>query len=332
VILSVLLAGCGDLFFYGPEPASDPETSFEALWTEVDRHYAYFVEKGVDWDAVYAEHRPRVDATTSRRELFDAMAEMLEVLRDGHVSLHAPGFGATAYDGWIEGKPENYEEDMVTTYLVGGRSRTRAGRVTYGRITDAVGYIHIRDFEGQGWAGDIDRAIEGLPGVDALVLDIRGNGGGSDLLSDPIAGRFADRRRLSQLAYYRDGPGHGDFSHAMEKHVSPSGALRFTGPVALLTNRRVFSTGEAFALHLRVLPHVTVVGDTTGGGAGNPIGRELPNGWGVRISRWKATTPDGFSYEGVGLPPDVPVWISEDDREAGRDSILEKALEILGSS
>jgi carboxyl-terminal processing protease len=331
VTLSALLPAC-DGFYYGPEPPGDPQTSFEVLWTEVDRHYAYFLEKGVDWDAVYAEYRPQVDATTSPRHLFDVMAAMLEVLRDGHVSLHAPGVGVTAYDGWIVGKRENYAEDVVTSYLVGGRKRTPGGRLTYGHLTSAVGYVHIRDFEGLGWVGDVDRALEDLRGVDGLVVDIRGNSGGSDRLSDPIAGRFADRTRLSQIAYYRDGPGHGDFGPPIEQHVSPSGELQFTGPVVLLTNRRVFSAGESFALHLRVLPHVTVVGDTTGGGAGNPIGRELPNGWGVRLSRWRATTPEGFSYEGIGLPPDVPVWISEDDGKAGRDSIVEKALEILGSS
>jgi len=61
--------------------------------------------------------------------------------------------------------------------------------------------------------------------------------------------------------------------------------LRYTDPIALLTNRRTFSAAESFVLAMRTLPQVTIVGDTTGGGSGNPLHRELPNGWGLSVSR-----------------------------------------------
>ncbi len=80
---------------------------------------------------------------------------------------------------------------------------------------------------------------------------------------------------------------------------------------------------------MRTLPQVTVVGDTTGGGSGNPVYRELPNGWTSRVPRWLEFTSDFEPFEGVGLAPDI--WVSTPDAllESGTDRIFETAVEIL---
>jgi len=80
------------------------------------------------------------------------------------------------------------------------------------------------------------------------------------------------------------------------------------------------------------MPYVVTIGDTTGGGAGNPIARELPNGWSYRIPRWIAYTADTTSYQGIGLPPDTTVWITPEDAAQMRDPILETAIGILQGS
>ena len=82
---------------------------------------------------------------------------------------------------------------------------------------------------------------------------------------------------------------------------------------------------------MRVFPYVTVIGDTTGGGSGSPIGRELPNGWTYRISRSMAMTPEKCTYEGVGLVPDITIQNTEADSTAGIDTILESAIKFLNS-
>ena len=66
----------------------DPELNFEVLWHTFDQHYAFFSERNVGWDAVYAEFRPQIDRETTRRELGKALGEMLEKLGDAHVTLH----------------------------------------------------------------------------------------------------------------------------------------------------------------------------------------------------------------------------------------------------
>jgi carboxyl-terminal processing protease len=49
--------------------------------------------------------------------------------------------------------------------------------------------------------------------------------------------------------------------------------------VVVLTSRSTASAVESFVMSMRVLPHTTIAGDATGGGVGDPVFRELPNGW-----------------------------------------------------
>ena len=79
---------------------------------------------------------------------------------------------------------------------------------------------------------------------------------------------------------------------------------------------------------LKALPQVTVMGATTGGGGGVPLGWELPNGWFFNYSNSITYMPDGFIIED-GIPPDVQLDITPEDMAAGRDTILEAALARL---
>ena len=85
-----------------------------------------------------------------------------------------------------------------------------------------------------------------------------------------------------------------------------------------------------FVLAMQVMPHVTVIGDTTGGGVGNPIYRELPNGWTYRLSTKIQADARGRVIEATGVFPHIPVRTTVADSAAGTDRILEKAIEVLG--
>jgi C-terminal processing protease CtpA/Prc len=158
---------------------------------------------------------------------------------------------------------------------------------------------------------------------------VRGNGGGSSQTATSIAQHFLDRGGVAEYIRFRSGPGHEDFGPPFAVTVAPEGARRFAGRVALLTDRRDFSAAESFVLDMRVSPRVTVVGDTTAGASGRPLVRELPNGWTYRLSTWVAYTPGGEPYEGIGLPPDVPVRPRSGDWSQGIDRVLETAWTIL---
>jgi C-terminal processing protease CtpA/Prc len=81
---------------------------------------------------------------------------------------------------------------------------------------------------------------------------------------------------------------------------------------------------------MRALPHVTVVGEATAGAHSDVLTRVLPNGWLFGLSNKVYYAHDGQVYEKVGIPPDVEVAMSKAALDAGRDPILDRALELAG--
>lgn len=318
--------GCADAVLPS-EPDGDPVALFDQLWSEFDGYYSHFTIKDVDWTAVRDRYRPRVTPATTGRELFAVLSEMLGELRDGHVDLATP-YGRYAWTAWRDDFPESFAWPRIAAqYLTGGA--TAGGGVRWGRLAPDVGYLLIPTFGDRAVIDGVDAALTGLGAPAGLVVDVRHNGGGTDNWAVAVAGRFADRARHYRTVQYRNGPAHDDFTAPRPDSLRPAGPVRYAGPVVLLTNRHVFSAAEDFVLAMRRLPQVTVVGDTTGGGAGNPIMRELSNGWVYRIPRWIVRAPDGTTHEGVGLGPDVFVQFDPADAAVDGDPLLDSALARL---
>ncbi|MCP4608943.1 MAG: hypothetical protein GY845_09550, partial [Planctomycetes bacterium] len=91
------------------------------------------------------------------------------------------------------------------------------------------------------------------------------------------------------------------------------------------------SAAENFALAMRVLPHVTVVGDFTSGVFADVYGDRLPNGWSVSISYKKFVDCNDFCWEGIGVPMDLRIVNSKEDIDNGIDRILDFAVGLINS-
>jgi C-terminal processing protease CtpA/Prc len=198
--------------------------------------------------------------------------------------------------------------------------------MSYTVIGTDIGYVFIPSFLGQDWGDEFDDVLDALGPVHGVVIDIRDNGGGNSAIGLSIAGRLADEERVFQLGYFRNGPGHDDFTAGIEQRVTPTGRNHFGGPVALLTNRGNGSAAEDFVAMLRVLPRTFTVGDTTIGNSSNPLWRTLPNGWQLRIPQSIQLTPDGFNAEGRGYPPSIPETLDKLDMMNNHDTIIDRAV------
>jgi tetratricopeptide (TPR) repeat protein len=130
--------------------------------------------------------------------------------------------------------------------------------------------------------------------------------------------------------YMKNGPAPDDFESPRYFYADPAGPRQFTGPIVLLTNRWAISAAENFALAMRVMPHATLIGDFTSGVFADVYGDRLPNGWTFGVSFKLFVDPTGFCWEGIGVPPDIRVINAPGDIEAGRDRVLELALDFLG--
>ncbi|MFQ5641021.1 MAG: S41 family peptidase [bacterium] len=326
-LVCMMFASCGDLFL-GSDPENTPEENFEILWNDFDKTYSFFELNSINWDSLYAVYRPQVTGQTTGEQLFESISAMLAHLKDGHVNLHTP-HGSYSYTGWYDRFPENFLgiSHIKSQYLA---DFSQSYPITYGLLNDDIAYLHIRTFGASNESYKvIDRIVEDFQSMKGMVVDVRNNGGGSDRNNRTVASRFADKKRLYRYMQYRNGPNHSDFTDFIPDYIEPEGQKQFTKPVILLTNRRCFSSTETFVLAMKVLPHVSVVGDTTGGGTGNPVSRELPNGWTYLLSTWIEYTSEKESFERIGLAPGITIEISPADSLLGKDTILETAIQML---
>jgi carboxyl-terminal processing protease len=311
--------------------ASLPERTFDHLWTTLDRNYAQFEAKRVDWDALYDVYRPQVTAETGDDELMDIMLTMVRHLNDAHVCLN-DGDRRVCAGVVDELERDDFSLDLVVSSYMGDDASTALdGSFTYGWVADGVGYLHIGDFKDgpEETALAIDAVMERLADAEAMIVDVRDNPGGTGTVANAVANRFADRKRRYMTSQVRYGVSHDDFGPVRYWHVEPEGPVQFTRPTVVLTHRFSESAADIFVLAMRVLPHVTVVGDFTGGAFSAQFPERLPNGWTLWVAYKLLRDHEGICWDGIGVPPDLRIRNTREDIEAGRDRVLEFAVRLV---
>jgi tricorn protease len=200
------------------------------------------------------------------------------------------------YDEWVAGCRRRVEE----------ATKTKDGE---------VGYIHLNQMNGpnlqrfqqavQQWASN--GRIKGM------ILDVRNNGGGN------IHGQLMQiltARPLARVTVRGRDPG-----------VQPD--LYWDRPVTLLINERSFSDAEVFPFMFKEAKCGKVVGVPTAGGVIGTNDITLSDGSTFRVPRTEFRSMDGRDLEGMGVPPDLRVVETSEDRLHGRDPQLAKAIEVI---
>jgi tricorn protease len=103
-------------------------------------------------------------------------------------------------------------------------------------------------------------------------------------------------------------------------------ALHWNRPVVVLVNERSFSDAEVFAHGFQALERGKVVGVPTPGGVIGTTDVTLSDGTRFRIPRVGMYALDGTRLEGRGVTPDIVVGETWEDRRAGRDPQLDRAV------
>ncbi len=311
------------------EHADTPTGNFEALWKIIDQRYCFFDYKkeayGLDWNEVHARYSAQIDDAMTQKQLFEVLGNMLGELHDGHVNMYA-SFDYARYWSWQESYPKNFSDTLERRYL--GTDYKIAGGLKYRKLDDNTGYIRCESFENDFGGGNIDEALLYLAPCNSLIIDVRNNGGGLLTAAEKLAARFTNNEILVGYMQHKTGTGHSDFSQMKEQRLKPSSGIRWQKNVAVLTNRSVFSAANEFVKYMKCCPNASIVGDTTGGGAGLPFSSELPNGWSVRFSACPMYDKDGNSTE-FGIAPGYTVALTDDDTRRSVDTIIEFARDLL---
>lgn len=326
LVALISLSSCHEIETYD----NNPQGNFDALCDIIDNHYCFLEEKGLDWDAVKTRYRRMISPDMKQQELFQVCSDMLDELRDGHTNLSTP-FATSYYRAWWSDYPQNYDARIIEQYYFNFNYRS-IGAYYYGILPDNIGYIRCPSFEHTLGDGNWDYVFSYLATCDAIVIDIRDNGGGRMDYVEPLVSRFITERTLAGYISHKTGPGHDDFSSPRPFFFDPApdGCVLWMKPVAVLTNRSTFSAANNFASIMKLLPQVKMVGATTGGGSGMPFSSELPNGWSIRFSAASVLDAQGNATEwGVEPSPGCAVDMDPDDALKGIDTILDHAIKAL---
>lgn len=205
-------------------------------------------------------------------------------------------------------------------------SRKNSG---FNRVEILDGNIGYVDFWGFDALSENSRKVaEGVMGfvsnVDALIFDLRKNGGGSAEMVQLISSYFLKPNTHLNSIYWRM----TDTTREFRTFDKINGPVSLTTPIYILTSRDTFSAAEEFAYNLKHLNRASLVGETTKGGANPWQFYELGNGFRASIPIAKAINPNTkTNWESVGVKPHI-----ETSRENALDVAYQMALKKVKNS
>ena len=292
-----------------PAGASRPEVALRL--SAADRDGALKAIRQVLADEyVFPEMRAKLDERLSRSEKAGRYAvdepyrfaeriteDLREVSRDGHLSLqHSPAEYAAslAPPTSDDGSPARARRQAARDHHGLRELRVLAGNIRYLRIT---GFEWVTDETGAAYDG----AMRFLKDGDAVIIDLRGNGGGSAEAVQYLTSHFLPADTLMLTFLQGSEP---PFQSRALSHL-PAGRLRGK-PLYVLIDRGVASAAEEFAYHVQQFKLGELVGDTTAGGANNNRLVPIAPGFILSVSVGRPVhAVSNSNWEGVGIAPSV---------------------------
>lgn len=277
--------------------------------------YYVFPETAKNMEAALRDKVARGEfaSITSARQLADKLtSDLRAVSRDKH--LHVVHNGQGVPDRDPQAAPS--AEDLA-------RARAWLEKVNFGfekveRLQGNIGYIDIRGFVPPQIGGETaSAAMTFLASTDALIVDLRHNGGGEPAMIAYVLSYLFDEPTHLNDIYER--PTDRTQQYWTQAHV-PGRRFGGTKPVFVLTSTRTFSGGEEFAYNLKNLRRATLVGETTGGGAHPVQMYKVTDHFAIGVPFARAISPiTKTNWEGTGVTPDV---------QAAADMALDVAMRM----
>lgn len=234
--------------------------------------------------------------------------DLRDIGKDGHFVVgFAPDFHPPAAHAAVPGKAELAQLRQEMASVGFGIQRLE-------RLPGNVGYLDIRQFGPTEMVGAAyASAMTLLSGTDALIIDLRRNGGGAPNSVAYLLSHFfaeGDERHLNDIYRRTD-------NTTRQYWTDPSIGVHYAKPVYVLTSARTFSGGEECAYDFQTQKRATLVGETTGGGANPGAPVALGHGFAAFIPNGRAINPvTHTNWEHVGVKPDIAVAASKAQQTA----------------
>lgn len=229
---------------------------------------------------------------------------------------------------------ERADGSRITGQFTRRRIATRP-TASHRTLPSGYGYLRLSQWT-LGVMPAVMRGMDALKDAPGLIIDVRGNPGGSVHAVNALLSRFfAEKTDLGNTTT-RTGQPVSMFFGTVEiiKLKQEVGGRRdaYRGPVVILTNAGSGSGSELFAGTMQAVGRATVVGQPSCGCLLGFLGyARVPGGAELAYSEVGFVMANGRRIEGVGVLPDRPVPLTLADLRAGRDRALEEAQSFLAT-
>jgi C-terminal processing protease CtpA/Prc len=190
-----------------------------------------------------------------------------------------------------------------------------------------IGYVDLDRLPIEG-VSEMFRTLKATRGI---VFDMRGYPQATGL---EIAARMNTRRAavgaLVRCPVVRGAGDHGGESLALDASIPATGEAPYLGKTAMLIDERAMSQAETTGLLFEAAAGTRFVGSASAGSNGDITSVTLPGALAVTFSGNEVRHADGRQLQRVGLRPDVEARPTIEGLRAGRDEVLNRALELLG--
>jgi len=320
-------------FFVPPQPALRHDYGWQALLVG-ERCYVVRVRPGSDAEAKGVKPGDEIlgiNGYAPTRRTFEKIAYFFEVLRP------QPSLRLVLRDPAGKERTANIDAQIIKDvfnlgFLVGGNIEGKTRLMDLSRhgapvveMGDELMILKFPHFYFNEWK--IDGLIGEARKHKALILDLRGNGGGSEATRRYLLGGVFDKEIKIGALVRRD---------ERKPVVARTHGHAFAGKLLVLVDSGSVSAAELFARVVQIEKRGVVLGDSSAGrvmrakfyGCGAGVGFVDP--YGAEITDADIIMTDGESLEHVGVTPDEVVLPSVADLAEGRDPVLARAAETLG--
>ncbi|NQZ06832.1 MAG: S41 family peptidase [Algicola sp.] len=343
----------------------DPVQVFDIYWQTFSEHYAYSEQKNIDWHKQYAKWRAKVSFTTTEKQLIGVIRQFLKVLDDRHAFLFSADDDVLAYSNakdsilnarvrvgfeqrqgvahfgrYFDKVVKSWNETVKSYFVDGFEPQYLYNNFWLGQLPNQLSYLEVEDMSGfatlDGMAADLvavdeafNKILPSIIGSKGLVLDLRYNGGGEDLVVERLLSYFIDKPLTIGAKSNKMAEG---FSSMRPIVIQPVKRLNYTGPIVVLTSVATASAAELFTLGLSARGNVSFIGESSNGAYSDMLFKSLPNGWQFSLSNEVYVDLKGKSYEveGFGVSERFE-YLNAKDLANATDSALTRAIEILSA-
>jgi hypothetical protein len=336
---------------------------FDVFWNTYAEIYPF--ESDINWndDEHYLGLRNKLSPITSEEELLVVLEDILKLVNDGHYLLvdqnfeQLIDFNPRSFDfksrlehalnrdnknvgfwPFYWSLVEKLENNRNQYFLRNSKPTVFHDNFMYQSLDENLGYFSIKEMYGFLEKDDVELHVDATEivmkelitkfrDIKGLVVDLRFNEGGIDLVTLKLLSYFVDKPTVIGSKQRKS------FSELGQKQfveVIPVKDAVYTGPIVVITSELTASAAELFMLGLQARGNVIFIGEQSNGSYSDILEKQLPNGWILGLSHELYRDSNGANHEIKGFPVSKKIeFLNLNDVESGRDNAIEEAITIL---